>query len=239
MIENKSPQWGFLELILVYLGIMMSSFVYAIWMDDIDGFLALLGVPAGDFSFFVGAFLFQFVFTVALVYFFTVITNRASARDIGFRVPPAAEFLRYGVVGGILLIAAVFLLSIPISFIKPDLQPQIYEEILRSLTDPSSIVWLTVIGVILAPFSEEMFYRGMMYPVFRRFLKPQWAMAVSGIVFGLAHFDLWRAIPLAVGGAGLCYIYEKTGSILVTSVAHGVWNLIMTLMVIYSLSFMP
>jgi membrane protease YdiL (CAAX protease family) len=140
--------------------------------------------------------------------------------------------------GGILLITIVFVLSIPIAYLNPELEPQMYEEILRSLTDKNAIIWLMVIGVVLAPLSEEMFYRGMIYPVFRRYLSPLWAMAVSGTIFGLAHFDLWRSIPLAIGGIGLCYIYEKTGSILVTTVAHGVWNLIMTLMVIYSVSFL-
>lgn len=238
MTLDRSPKWGFIELILVYLGIMLSGVVYFIWMEDITGILGSFGIPDNTFTLFISAFLIQFIFTVVLVYFFTVVTNKAAASEIGFKLAPAGEFLRYGVGGGILLITIVFVLSIPIAYLNPELEPQMYEEILRSLTDKNAIIWLVVIGVVLAPLSEEMFYRGMIYPVFRRYLSPPWAMAVAGIIFGLAHFDLWRSIPLAVGGIGLCYIYEKTGSILVTTVAHGVWNLIMTLMVIYSVSFL-
>jgi membrane protease YdiL (CAAX protease family) len=233
---DKSPQWGFLEIIMVYLGIILSSIVYAMWGDEIGEILISLGIPDNDFTMFISAFLVQFLFTVVLVYFFTVVTNKATFREIGFVVASGEDFLRYGVGGGILLLTIVFIMSIPIGYLNPQLEPQLYEEMLRSLTDDSTLFWLIITGVVLAPLSEEMFYRGMIYPVFRRYLSLPWAMAVSGIIFGLAHFDLWRALPLAVGGMGLCYIYEKTRSILVTAVAHGVWNLIMTLMVIYSIN---
>ena len=236
MTLDKSPQWGFLEIIMVYLGIILSSIVYAMWGDEIGEILISLGIPDNDFTMFISAFLVQFLFTVVLVYFFTVVTNKATFREIGFVVASGEDFLRYGVGGGILLLTIVFIMSIPIGYLNPQLEPQLYEEMLRSLTDDSTLFWLIITGVVLAPLSEEMFYRGMIYPVFRRYLSLPWAMAVSGIIFGLAHFDLWRALPLAVGGAGLCYIYEKTRSILVTAVAHGVWNLIMTLMVIYSIN---
>lgn len=236
MTLDKSPQWGFLEIIMVYLGIILSSIVYAMWGDEIGEILISLGIPDNDFTMFISAFLVQFLFTVVLVYFFTVVTNKATFREIGFVVVSGEDFLRYGVGGGILLLTIVFIMSIPIGYLNPQLEPQLYEEMLRSLTDDSTLFWLIITGVVLAPLSEEMFYRGMIYPVFRRYLSLPWAMAVSGIIFGLAHFDLWRALPLAVGGMGLCYIYEKTRSILVTAVAHGVWNLIMTLMVIYSIN---
>lgn len=236
MTLDKSPQWGFLEIIMVYLGIIFSSIVYAMWGDEIAEILVNLRLPDNDFTMFIIAFLIQFFFTVILVYFFTVVTNKATAREIGFVVASGDDFLRYGVGGGILLLTIVFIMSIPIGYLNPQLEPQLYEEMLRSLIDDATLFWLIITGVVLAPLSEEMFYRGMIYPVFRRYLSLPWAMAVSGIIFGLAHFDLWRALPLAVGGAGLCYIYEKTRSILVTAVAHGVWNLIMTLMVIYSIN---
>jgi len=61
------------------------------------------------------------------------------------------------------------------------------------------------------------------------------AIILAGLLFGLAHFDLGRIIPLSVGGAILCYIYERTGSILTSALAHGIWNGVMALVVFLSL----
>ncbi|NLB53137.1 MAG: CPBP family intramembrane metalloprotease [Syntrophomonadaceae bacterium] len=238
MLLDRRPQWGFVEIILIYLGIMVSSILFVAWQEEFAALLLTWGIPYNESTFFISAFLVQFFVTVLLIYVFAIVVNKASFRDLGFKVPAKKELLYYGVGGGILLLMIVFLLSIPIAYLNPNLEPQPYEEILRELTQKTSVVWLVIIGVVLAPLSEEMFYRGIIYPVFRRHLGPTWGIVISGIIFGLAHFDLWRAIPLAIGGMGLCYIYEKTRSILVTTVAHGVWNLIMTLMVLQSIQLL-
>lgn len=231
-------QWGLAEIILVYMGIMVYNFLFAIWQEKIAALLHSWHIPPNDINLFISAFLVQFIVTLILVFFFTIAINRASFRDIGFRIPAGRDLLCYGLGGGILLLVIVFILSIPIGYLNPQLQPQPYEEMLRAVTQKTSIIWLVVAGAVLAPLSEEIFYRGMIYPVFRRYLGPTWGIIIAGILFGLAHFDLWRTIPLAIGGIGLCYIYEKTGSILVTTVAHGTWNLIMTMLVFQSINFL-
>jgi len=111
-----------------------------------------------------------------------------------------------------------------LKYFQPDLDMQDIEQIMRSATHLPDIIALVFAGTVLAPVSEELFYRGMIYPVFRKHLGPAWGAILAGVIFGLAHFDLWRGLPLAVGGAILCYMYEKSGSILVPMVAHGLWN---------------
>lgn len=238
MILERRLKWSFIDIILVYVGIMLSGILFAVWQKEIGQILLSWGIPQNLYTFFFSAFLVQFLATVLLVYFFTIVVNKASMRDIGFEAASGADFIKYGVGGGILLLVIVMVLSIPISYLNPHIDPQPYEEMLRSVTQEASFLWLVIIGVVLAPLSEEMFYRGMIYPVFRRHLGPTWAIVIAGIIFGLAHLDLWRALPLAVGGMGLCYIYEKTRSILVTTVAHGVWNLVMTVLVYYSINLL-
>jgi membrane protease YdiL (CAAX protease family) len=38
-----------------------------------------------------------------------------------------------------------------------------------------------------------------------------------------------------VGGIFLCYVYEKTGSILVSTLTHGMWNGILALLIYLSM----
>jgi len=105
---------------------------------------------------------------------------------------------------------------------------------MRSATRLPDIAALVLAGTVLAPVSEELFYRGMIYPVLRQHLGPAWGAVLAGLIFGLAHWDPWRALPLAVGGAVLCYMYEKSGSVLVPMVAHGLWNGAMFAIILFS-----
>ncbi|MFA7077240.1 MAG: type II CAAX endopeptidase family protein [Syntrophomonas sp.] len=213
MLER--PRWGFADIIVVYLTIMGSAVIGALFpvkagISDIQYFLFLFGV--------------QFVATVFFVYLFAVLLKKGKWCDLGMRKAKPEFYWHYGIKGGFLLIIMVLLMGYVLKYFQPELQMQEIEEMLRSANRLPDILAIVFAGTVLAPVSEELFYRGMIYPLFRRHLGPAWGAILAGLIFGLAHWDLWRALPLAIGGAALCYIYEKSGSILVPMVAHGVWN---------------
>lgn len=235
MLSSVKPRWGYVEILIVYIGVMLISYIFGMSGDMVSNLFARLGIPDIMLSYFYFGFIVQFTATVGLVLIMTVWINKARLRDLGLNNVSINKYLKYGVLGGVLLLGLILLLSLPISVLQPDLEPQLYEEMLRSVVNTKDFIFLFLIGAVLAPLSEELFYRGMIYPVFRHQFGPVPAMIISGIIFGLAHYDLWRFIPLAIGGAILCYLYEKTDSILVTTIAHGVWNGIMSLVVYYSI----
>jgi membrane protease YdiL (CAAX protease family) len=76
--------------------------------------------------------------------------------------------------------------------------------------------------VLLAPFSEEIFFRGFFFAG----LRTRWSLwpsaLLSGVVFGLVHAPTGptAAIPLAGLGVGLAWLYEKTGSVWPCMLAH-------------------
>jgi membrane protease YdiL (CAAX protease family) len=76
--------------------------------------------------------------------------------------------------------------------------------------------------VVLAPFAEEIFFRGFFFAG----LRTRWSLwpsaLVSGAVFGLVHAPTGptAAIPLAGLGVGLAWLYDKTGSIWPCILAH-------------------
>lgn len=222
------PSWGWLEVILVYLGILATGITFGFYAQPLVDTLGLLGIPDSLLTYFTLGFAIQFLATMALVLLLAGGLRRASLRELGFRPAPGSAYWKYGVLGGLLLIAVILLLSYPIQILQPELEPQTYEEMLRSADSLGQMALLSLMGVILAPLSEEMLYRGMLYPVVRRSLGPVGGVMVAGLIFGAVHGDLWRTVPLAAGGMMLCYLYEKTGSIYITTLAHGVWNGVMT-----------
>ncbi len=235
MVDFREPRWGLAEILIVYIGILLIGFVFGMSGDMVSILLTMLKMPDSMLSYFYFGFVVQFVATVSLVLIMTVWLNRAKLSDIGINNVSISTYLKYGLLGGILLLIVIFSLSLPINYVQPELEPQLYEEMLRSVAGKKDFTLLFVIGAVLAPLSEELFYRGMIYPVFRHKFGPVPAMIMAGTIFGVVHWDLWRAIPLAIGGMILCYIYEKTNSIFVTALAHGSWNGIMSLVVYYSL----
>ncbi len=224
------PRWGFMDIIVVYLAIM-----------GVTVLAALLPVKAmfSEIQYYLFGFGVQFLATVIFVYLFAVLFQKGRWRDLGLRGASLSDFGRYGIMGGFLLIIMVLFMGYVLKYFQPDLQPQSIEEMLRSALRLPDFVLIMIAGVVLAPVSEEIFYRGMIYPVFRKYLGTTWGAVGAGILFGLAHWDLWRALPLAIGGAALCYIYEKSDSILVSMVAHGVWNGVMCLLIYLSISVGP
>ncbi|MBN8866631.1 MAG: CPBP family intramembrane metalloprotease [Solirubrobacterales bacterium] len=80
--------------------------------------------------------------------------------------------------------------------------------------------------VILAPLSEEVCFRGMLFGGFRtRFPLPVAALG-AGLVFGLLHYSTGiSAVPqLIVLGAIFAVVYEKTGSLWPAVIFHLINN---------------
>jgi CAAX protease family protein len=82
--------------------------------------------------------------------------------------------------------------------------------------------------VVLAPFAEEIFFRGFFFAGLRQ----RWSLwpsaLLSGAIFGLVHAPTGptAAIPLAGLGVGLAWLYNKTGSIYPSMLAHFLNNAI-------------
>lgn len=234
-ISNKKIGWDLTDIILVYLGIIGAGFLFRALLPDIITFMYFKGIEATDFNLFIWSYFWQFTATVLLVFLFAIAIRRGKLKDLGINAVSPPAFFIYGIGGGLVLLLVITLLSIPINYLNPDLSPQVYEEILRSVQNLPQFLAIFLAGAVLAPFSEELFYRGMIYPVLRRYVGVRWGIILAGVIFGLAHMDWWRAIPLSMGGIILCYIYEKTGSIWPSFIAHGIWNAVMSLALYISL----
>ena len=81
-------------------------------------------------------------------------------------------------------------------------------------------------AIVFAPIAEETFFRlfffnlGMRYGGF-------WVGAIaSGVLFGMAHGDLYAAAPLALGGMILCYVYYRTRNAWASMMTHCLFNAI-------------
>jgi hypothetical protein len=88
------------------------------------------------------------------------------------------------------------------------------------------IVQIFVAAGLVAPLTEEFFFRGMLYGALRQRVRRGLAIAFVSVCFGAVHLPaLSAAVPMCVLGAVLCYVYERTGRLAVPVLLHAIFNL--------------
>ena len=77
---------------------------------------------------------------------------------------------------------------------------------------------------MVAGICEEIMFRGVLFTALAQRMSIWPAAIISGIVFGLAHADLWSLAALATVGIGLALLYSRTRSLWPNMVAHTTFN---------------
>jgi membrane protease YdiL (CAAX protease family) len=119
-----------------------------------------------------------------------------------------------------------FMMLILTAALGPLLDPGQEQGVTPDRWEPAHAAAYIANGVVIcfvAPFVEEMAFRGLGYSLLVRF--GRWAaIALVGIAFGLAH-GLVQALPfLAALGSGLAYLRSRVDSVYPGMIVHGAFN---------------
>ncbi|MGH7660213.1 MAG: lysostaphin resistance A-like protein [Vulcanimicrobiaceae bacterium] len=90
-------------------------------------------------------------------------------------------------------------------------------------------LWLNVMAIVavtLAPFVEELVFRGFIFNALWRRFPFAVSAIISGLIFGAAHGQAAGILPLAGGGIVLAAVYARTGSLWSSMITHGSFNAI-------------
>ena len=87
------------------------------------------------------------------------------------------------------------------------------EEVMKIFTSLNSPLWFILAAVIVAPFVEEMFFRGFLFQGFRQ--RYGWipAALLSSAIFAAADLDPVSLIPTFILGVVFSYVYHRSNSI--------------------------
>ncbi len=90
--------------------------------------------------------------------------------------------------------------------------------------DGLALVIFFITASIAAPIYEEILFRGFLLPSLTRYL-PLWgAIAVSSLLFALAHLSLSEVLPLTTLGMVLAFVYTRSRNLLSSMFLHSLWN---------------
>jgi membrane protease YdiL (CAAX protease family) len=109
-----------------------------------------------------------------------------------------------------------------------DHAPQIQQPLLilqqsSGLVDKLFFTYLAIAG---APFFEELYFRGVLYPTLRQWGWKRGAWILSAALFGLIHFDREKFLPLTLFALILIAVYQHTRTLIAPIITHATFNLI-------------
>jgi membrane protease YdiL (CAAX protease family) len=160
---------------------------------------------------------------VAAVVGLVSVRRHSSLRALGWR-PVSTRWL----VGAVPLALVAYVLVVLAGVVGNALFPQAHNGQPKAVRDAfGQYHLLAVVAVsVIAPFAEETLFRGFLYGWLRGRV-PLWAaVALSAVIFALAHAELALLVPIFVLGCLLALVYERSGSLLPGMIIHAVFNLI-------------
>ena len=86
-------------------------------------------------------------------------------------------------------------------------------------------IFLALLAIAIAPVTEELLFRGILYPFIKQQGYPKLALWGTSVLFGLLHLNLMTFLPLTFLGLVLAWLYETTDNLTAPILAHSLFNL--------------
>ncbi len=90
---------------------------------------------------------------------------------------------------------------------------------------PTKLV-IGVLAVVVAPFVEELVFRGLIYPTLKQHGFPGLALWGTSLLFAAIHNNLAILLPLAFLAIVLTLLYETTDNLLAPIFTHSLFNFV-------------
>ncbi len=173
--------------------------------------------------------LFNLIFVGGTAYLLGILRNKISWKQLGIK--PVIWRWEYILLAGILAVALMPIRSAIGLFFQWLIEGGFDSLVQReNLFSAGGLTWggffITFIGIgILAPISEELYFRGLIHHWFRE----RWGMwasiIASSVFFGLAHFDsVGVLVSSFIMGIVMAYVYERTKTLWITIAIHVITN---------------
>ena len=207
--DDPSVPWTVAD---TWLGVFLFIFLTAgilivvqVWQEK--NFLQTIGLVVTELLYLVPAF-------------YILAKRHIPLRALGFR-SFNGTYLALGC--GLLVMAYLLIMvhNLILAFLGILTQGEMIYNLFGSLDDP---VWLVFVGVFLAPFVEEMFFRGFLFAGFRQRFGWNRSALLSAALFSLAHLQPVALIPTFILGYLLAYLFHKSNSLWPGIILHFLVN---------------
>lgn len=172
--------------------------------------------------------------------------HKKSLLNMGLSTKNLRKNILYGAAGYIALIPVIVAIGIVVyvilNFLKIKPPPQPIVGLFLAEKSTGLIYASSIIAAFFGPVIEEIFFRGVMYSALRRKIGVFWGIAITSVLFSFLHthavtYFLVGFLPIAILGAMLAYLYEKTGSLVPPITLH-VLNNVGSVIMVFTFKYM-
>ena len=100
-----------------------------------------------------------------------------------------------------------------------------YSEVSEQAFSGQPVGLMILVVRIIGPICEELMFRGIVFHRLKDWVKPQAAIVISALLFGIYHGNVVQFFYATCMGVMLAIIYDKTGTLWISIVAHIAANL--------------
>ena len=123
-----------------------------------------------------------------------------------------------------ILYAVSFVWPFVLEFFKLPTNPQDLVDQVANMSWSPMFVLIAFLAVVVAPLSEELFFRAFLYRSLKTYMSPILAAILSSLLFTAMHGNWHSSLSLFLLGLWLCRSYEKSGNLWVPIILHALFN---------------
>ncbi len=155
-------------------------------------------------------------------------------KDLGLRIPPGgfwrevtAGLAGYVAILPIFVVVLLFLVMVAQFFTyEPPPHPLVGVFLEEEKRSPALIAYSIFLACFVGPLTEEIFFRGFCYPIFKKKWGIASALILSAAFFSFIHHNQFAFWPIFILGVALAYFYEKRRSLIACMTLHMTHNMI-------------
>jgi len=231
--EKKAVPWGLTDVFLGLLLLLPLTVVILVGASRLLRLLTFFWPFLKGFTVAIAFGLASFFSGVILVVWLAVYRHKASWSELGLKKGKFWQDTLYAFVAEtVVLITLGFYAWLLLKLFGLNLPVQPVVKIFGPSVKGFIMAFISV--AVLAPFSEELFFRGFVYAGFKAQWGPLKAQLASAAIFALFHFQLLLFVPLFVIGLILALLYETRKSLLASYLMHAFNNAIALLVVYFA-----
>lgn len=167
-----------------------------------------------------------FVFLLWMIYLVVVRRYHCNWRMLGIRPVSWQWLVAVPFVFSLLTLSYVLMLNGAIDIWGPS--AHWHGNLSKSTVDATQVPVLEALviisNVVLAPISEELLFRGVLYQALRKTMPVGTAIMTSAVMFAFMHLNLVLFIPFVLMGVVLGLVFEWSGSLVPTILLHAFNN---------------